>query len=688
MRERENAGLEAATPVSVPPVGRGEKKDVAQKPSPGADVRLRIDVEWADIACATGHAFAVGHYIGVVPQNAELALDRELSQGAGEDARILKNLTRRGAIRGALGDVMFFPWGTEKQVVIAGMGRLGTFKEPQLKILAASLARTVGRLMPGRTLCTVLIGAGLGNLKVTESISGLLSGMAEALAADPTLHIGTLRLVERNLDRAYEIHEALTKTAPQVAKDCGISLWVDPEVVEDDNRGGTIPVPYGFSMMLASVAQACHPETVSPLKSSADALIDDLPPSLRAGVRAALAHLGRQPNRKRLGLAFRLGQDEPQGDTTAADRVSFTHDGTALHSAAITNLTTVTARALDIRPAWVDRLASDLRAPAGSVAGSQGLKAFRTLVHPELREKLWLLAPLVLELDRTMATIPWELLHNGDATAPPLAVHRPVARQLRTAYSPRAVDAVLTRKWRALVIGDPEGNLPAARTEARDVAATLKSQGLEVESRIGPPDVLGLGSEPGIDPADLLEVLQLLQSGDYDLVHYCGHAHFDVEHPDRSGWKFKDDDVLTPSKLEGVERPPRLIVANACVSSALSTAGAAAPAGGSSNAAAAAVIAKDARIVAGLADEFFRRGVGDFIGTAWEVPESAAPLFARHLYSALFRNWESRSNLTPMGEAVQEARKALFDRRGEFGEHASVWAAYQHYGDPTRTLAD
>jgi hypothetical protein len=345
---------------------------------------------------------------------------------------------------------------------------------------------------------------------------------------------------------------------------------------------------------------------------------------------------------------------------------------------------------MDFRPAWVDRLAGDLRAPEGSVVKSQGLKAFRSLVHPELREKLWLQTPLVLELDRTMASIPWELLHNGDPTTAPLAVYRPVARQLRTAYSPRAVDPVLTRRWRALVIGDPEGNLPAARKEARSVADTLTRQGLEVQLRIGPPNAIGLGPEDGIDPADLLEALQLLQSGEYDIVHYCGHAYFNVENPDRSGWKFKDDDVLTPSKLEGVERPPRLIVANACVSSVVSGIGAQGFANTptTADARAASLVTRDARIVAGLADEFFRRGVGDFIGTAWEVPESAAPLFAEHLYTALFRNWDTRTGLTSIGRAVQEARQMLFEKRDEFGQHASVWAAYQHYGDPTRTLAD
>src|SRR5262249_50922799 len=147
----------------------------------------------------------------------------------------------------------------------------------------------------------------------------------------------------------------------------------------------------------------------------------------------------------------------------------------------------------------------------------------------------------------------------------------------------------------------------------------------------------------------------------------------------------------TRSRLGGVARPPRLIVANACVSGALSKVGAGGQpaAAAAANAPGAAPLIGDARIVAGLADEFFRRGVGDFIGTAWEVPESPAKLFAEHLYKALFANLEDRQpGLTPMGKAVQEARRQLYSRREEFGEHASVWAAYQHYGDPTRTLAE
>jgi CHAT domain-containing protein len=151
----------------------------------------------------------------------------------------------------------------------------------------------------------------------------------------------------------------------------------------------------------------------------------------------------------------------------------------------------------------------------------------------------------------------------------------------------------------------------------------------------------------------------LLQSGEFDLVHYSGHAVFVPEYPDRSGWIFKED-VFTPSRLGNVDAPPRLIVANACLS---------------------ARIAGDAQFVASLADEFFRRGVADYIGTAWEVPELPATIFAELFYKSLL------GSNAPIGRAVQNARRTLFDRRTEWKEFGTVWAAYQHYGDPTRVLS-
>jgi len=182
----------------------------------------------------------------VLPQNAEWALDCALSgvhpsaqksTPASDDTRlILTDLTRRGAVRGSLGDVMFFPWSGRGHIVLAGMGRLGTFKEPQLRILASSVVQTVGRLIKGANISIVLIGAGFGNLKVEESVTGLLSGAAAALKADPTLDISTLRIVEARIDRAYEILKCVQDQLPAIEGEYGVALGVEAEVVERDGE--------------------------------------------------------------------------------------------------------------------------------------------------------------------------------------------------------------------------------------------------------------------------------------------------------------------------------------------------------------------------------------------------------------------------------------------------------------------
>jgi hypothetical protein len=233
---------------------------------------------------------------------------------------------------------------------------------------------------------------------------------------------------------------------------------------------------------------------------------------------------------------------------------------------------------------------------------------------------------------------------------------------------------------KALVIGDPDDSLEKAVEEATQIAALMRGRGVDVELRIGSRNKLGLSAHEGAKPADLYEITGLLQRGGFDIVHFCGHGVFDPEYPDRSGWVFKDD-VLTPFTLEGVERPPRFIFANGCVTATLSpTADGGRRDGRDVRANTDRRPPGDPRGVAGLADEFFRRGVEHYIGTAWEVPEEIAREFALHVYTLLLDGQR-------VGSALMTARSTLFEKRGDIGEErGSVWAAYQHYGDPTREI--
>ncbi len=80
----------------------------------------------------------------------------------------------------------------------------------------------------------------------------------------------------------------------------------------------------------------------------------------------------------------------------------------------------------------------------------------------------------------------------------------------------------------------------------------------------------------------------------------------------------------------------------------------------------------EAGLLPTLADEFFKLGVRNYVGAAWEVNDVGAELFARIFYETVL-DGES------FGEAVRRGREALWRDRDTYG---ALWAAYQHYGDP------
>jgi CHAT domain-containing protein len=147
-------------------------------------------------------------------------------------------------------------------------------------------------------------------------------------------------------------------------------------------------------------------------------------------------------------------------------------------------------------------------------------------------------------------------------------------------------------------------------------------------------------------------------------VHFCGHAVHEPQRPERSGWVFDDAQLLIGANLEGAERPPRLVFANACASAQLQQ-------------------SASLGLLEGLVDSCFQRGVRQYIGTAWSVPSEATRSLALAFYGALFGT-ERRS----IGEALLAARQivsadeALLPVQQE-GAVAATWTDYQHCGDPT-----
>jgi hypothetical protein len=361
--------------------------------------------------------------------------------------------------------------------------------------------------------------------------------------------------------------------------------------------------------------------------------------------------------------------------------VSFWDDGRAIRVAAIHQAATVPERLVRIDRKLIDELVERMTDPPVAEVRDLSDVVLRLLVPSDFQGMLGSGSPLVVEVDRSTARIHWEFLSGAvseNALPEPLAVQLPVARQLRTTYSPAPLPPPRpSRKIHVLVIGDPgdpaeDASLEGARSEALRVVELLSARDdVEVEARIGAPTVPREGPLRGIRPANRLDVLALLLRGDFDLVHYAGHGDFDEQEPDRVGWLFAGG-LLTPRELERIQRVPAVVVANACLTARTSQAIAEARQGG----------AEDRRSEAGLlpslADEFFRLGVRNYVGTAWEVNDMGATLFAETFYATLLPDRKNGAGAS-FGDAVLEARKALWARSDLYGP---LWAAYQHYGDP------
>jgi hypothetical protein len=79
--------------------------------------------------------------------------------------------------------------------------------------------------------------------------------------------------------------------------------------------------------------------------------------------------------------------------------------------------------------------------------------------------------------------------------------------------------------------------------------------------------------------------------------------------------------------------------------------------------------------------------VRNYVGTAWEVSDEGAILFAEELYGALLPapGAKAGSRGKTLGEALLGARQRVHAEQASYG---ALWLAYQHYGDPGFELGE
>ena len=264
------------------------------------------------------------------------------------------------------------------------------------------------------------------------------------------------------------------------------------------------------------------------------------------------------------------------------------------------------------------------------------------LLPAPMREALATLreTPLVIVHDAPASRWPWETLHvDGWSPAAGAGLSRRYAAEGLSVAKWRE-ERRLDRTLPLLLVVNPTGDLAGADEEGARVR--------ELFGRLGEAQLTVLAR----GQATRARLLEAFRSGDYDAIHFAGHAYFDALAPAASGVLCAGGRVLSGADLAALDAAPALVVFNACESGRVR--------GGTP-------VSRSVGRSAGLAEAFLRGGVGNFVGTWWPVSDDAAARFADRLYQDLLAG-------RTLGAAVLAARAAV--RAGRSGD----WANYLHYG--------
>jgi hypothetical protein len=574
------------------------------------------------------------------------------------------------------------------------MGRPGSFNNESLRLLIRKLAWAISNLPQINTVCTVLIGSGEGTLRVDEAVTGLIRGVTDALSgktSQPGIH--KLKVVECYRGRAEKIHHQIQQTLDQpwgqeIRKFIDFSLkpeltfGKEAKISPEDPLELLIDAAMGFSAAKGNTREG----------RAFKLLIENarVKGSPSSELRDILGDIASKRKRNELTPRIRLIKSRVASAQTSGSqaqiptRISFFRDGENIRVAAISGTATVAERILRFDPSLVSEIVRDINTSRDTGVDDVSDFLSRLLMPRDFRDLFAGGGPFIFEVDRWMAQVHWEMLaDNFDPSIKghPLGISSQVARQLRTTYSPSPVGTgKRTDKIKALIIGDPGDpdrgmNLPGAMKEALavknilDMLSNKLQKMVDVEVLIGAPNIPRHGELRNIKPATRIKVLHRLMHGGYDILHYAGHADYNPVKPDRAGWLFSEG-LLTASELERIDEAPCLVVANACLSGRLSHS--------IPGDVKAADQERSVNMLPSLVDEFFRRGVRNYIGTAWEVSDVGAILFAKTFYESLLKDTQGS-----IGQSVKHAREALYREKLIYG---NLWGAYHHYGDPVSPL--
>ncbi len=259
---------------------------------------------------------------------------------------------------------------------------------------------------------------------------------------------------------------------------------------------------------------------------------------------------------------------------------------------------------------------------------------------------------ILLMVDDVYKDIPWELMVEAVYAG---EIPFRMGRSIVSRQSPQNVKPPVrgSHRIKALLIGDPAGDLAEAKAEVERLADRLRCH----PELFDEPDLL-----VGPERCKRIQLLNALSSGRYGIVHYSGHTQFEGS---QSAWQLGDGTLTTDMLTNAMQMaPPAFVFSSSCESAA---AGELQP-----------VTYENQSF--DLPGAFLQAGVEAYIGTLWQVDSTAARLFSEKFYEAFLGNAEDKDGESSLGECLRRAKWAL--KQQEERNDQINWLSFILYGDP------
>jgi pimeloyl-ACP methyl ester carboxylesterase len=568
----------------------------------GRKRQRRIDIRLAhgSVTQVDSRAIVLGIFKGVAPSGAARAIDEQIGG-------VITDFTERRMIAANMGEVFIMPANRYRMgvdmVVFAGLGTFDDFNEEILRIAAENVARALARTKVDE-FATVLMSTGTG-MPVGTVLANLLLGFLRGLAeGDQDGRLRCITLCEDDQERFMQMHAELLRLTTT-------SLFDDLEATVEITKLPPIPAP-----VFTTTDRALN-------------IVEDP-----------------------VYLIVRELIDSREKETNIQFNANFTLRASVLTAG---QKATVITDAIDIDGALLSSHLKKIEMESFTVGSLDtfGHELAQLVLPPLIRKILPGMKSrrMMIIHDARTSWIPWETICI-DKWQP--AAEMGLSRKYEAENLSVAgwlEERRLAEKLRLLLIVNPTGDLPGAEKEGERIRTLLSNDPAFQIDTLWREEATWSAVRAGF------------RSGDFDVIHYAGHAFFDPNKRSRSGILCHGRQVLSGLDLLNLEKLPGLVFFNACEAARIRRTEV------SHNEAQEDPVAKRLEKNVGLAEAFLRAGVGNYVGTYWPVGDAAAEQFADIFYKGLVQGHS-------IGNALQEGRKRVMELK------SVDWADYIHYGSP------